>query len=141
MCADLLAQYQADISSDMDSIGVEAQTDAVMVLSFLCEDYMHIKVMTNSTMKHFGVAAAWCTFVCFWLLPASSQRCDAWLGVSAFTRRSSLVSPMALRCSFTTSKWTSRSLAVGWGTKDCSWLSLTAFGEFVRCASPWEAFC
>lgn len=68
MCADLLAQYQADISSDMDSIGVEVQTDAVMVLSFLCEDYMHIKVMHNSTMKHFGVAAAW--YLCVLLAAA-----------------------------------------------------------------------
>ena len=45
MSAELLEQYQADSSLDMDSIAVEVQTDAVMVLSFLCEDHMHIKVM------------------------------------------------------------------------------------------------
>ena len=45
------------------------------------------------------------------------------------------MSPVALKCSFTTSEWMSRSLVVGWGTKDCSLLLLTAFGEFVckRC--------
>ena len=45
------------------------------------------------------------------------------------------MSPVALKCSFTTSEWMSRSLVVGWGTKNCSLLLLTAFGEFVckRC--------
>ena len=45
--ADLL-KYQTDNSSDLDSIAVEVQTDAVMVLSCLCEDHMHIKVSHNS---------------------------------------------------------------------------------------------
>lgn len=44
LCAELLIKYQTDTSSDLDSIAVEVQTDAVMVLSFLCEDHMHIKV-------------------------------------------------------------------------------------------------
>ena len=49
--AELLEQYQADNSLDMDSIAVEVQTDAVMVLSFLCEQHMHIKVMALRTMQ------------------------------------------------------------------------------------------
>ena len=55
MSAELLEQYQADNSLDMDSIAVEVQTDAVMVLSFLCEDHMHIKVMAPHFCKHFSV--------------------------------------------------------------------------------------
>ena len=44
-CLDLLNLFSRDSGYDSDTVAIEMQNDAIMILSCICDDHLHIKVV------------------------------------------------------------------------------------------------